>query len=263
MTRSSIGMGEQDLAEREKFEQELKHILKSSEEAGVLLRVIGSLAFQMHCPQFGYLQAAMGRAYTDIDFAAYGKQSKQIQGLLTSLGYKENREVFITSEGERAIFDKAESGLHVDVFYEKLDFCHTIYWKDRLEVDSPTIPLAELLLEKMQIVKINEKDVIDTIMLLLEHPLGEDDEESINIKRVAKLCAEDWGLWRTTTMNLDKVQRLAYSYDQLTPEQKVKVEEQVKSILARLEAEPKPLAWKVRARVGDRVKWYKDVDEVQ
>src|SRR6266498_2162487 len=263
MTSGSIGMGEQNLAEREKFENELKHILKASEEAGLLLRVIGSLAFQMHCPQFGTLQAVLGRAYTDIDFAAYGKQSKQIQELLTSLGYKENREVFITSEGERAIFDKPEAGLHVDVFDEKLDFCHTIYWRDRLEVDSPTIPLAELLLEKMQIVKINEKDVIDTIMLLLEHPLGDDDKEIINVKRVAKLCADDWGLWRTTTMNLDKVEKLAQQYKQLTSEQKNKIESQVKVALERLENEPKPLAWKLRARVGDRVKWYKDVDEVQ
>ena len=263
MTSSSIGMGEQDLAEREKFENELKHILKASEQAGILLRVIGSLAFQMHCPQFGYLQAAMGRAYTDIDFAAYGKQSKQIQGLLTSLGYMENREVFINSEGERAIFDQPAAGLHVDVFYEKLDFCHTIYWKDRLEVDSPTIPLAELLLEKMQIVKINEKDVIDTIMLLLEHPLGEGDHASININRVARICAQDWGLWRTTTMNLDKVRQLAQGYAQLTTEQKARVTEQVQAALDRLEAEPKPLAWKMRSKVGDRVKWYKDVDEVQ
>jgi hypothetical protein len=256
-------MGEQDLAEREKFESELRHILKASDEAGILLRVIGSLAFQMHCPQFGYLQAAMGRAYTDIDFAAYGKQSKQIQELLTSLGYKENREVFINSEGARAIFDKPETGLHVDVFYDKLDFCHTIYWKDRLEIDSPTIPLGELLLEKMQIVKINEKDVIDTIMLLLEHSLGEGDSESINAKRVAKLCADDWGLWRTTTMNLDKVRQLAQHYPQLSPEQKAKIEEQVQIALARIESEPKPMAWKLRARLGDRVKWYKDVDEVQ
>jgi hypothetical protein len=256
-------MGEQDLAEREKFESELKHILDTSQEAGILLRVIGSLAFQMHCPQFGYLQAALGRVYTDIDFAAYGRQSRQIQGLMASFGYQENREVFINSEGERAIFDKPGVGLHVDVFYEKLDFCHTIYWKDRLEIDSPTIPPAELLLEKMQIVQINEKDVIDTIMLLLEHPLGDHDQEMINIKRIARLCADDWGLWRTMTMNLDKVQKLAMQYQQLTAAQKVKIASQVRAALDRLDAEPKSLAWKLRARIGDRLKWYKDVDEVQ
>ncbi len=79
MTNSPVGMGEQDRAERDKFENELKRIIKASDEQGILLRVIGSLAFQMHCQQFGYLQAAMGRAYTDIDFAAYSKQTKQIQ----------------------------------------------------------------------------------------------------------------------------------------------------------------------------------------
>lgn len=262
MTNGSIGMGDQDRSEREKFENELKLIIQASEESGILMRVIGSLAFQMHCPQFGYLQAALGRAYTDIDFGAYRSQSKQIQELMTSLGYTENREVFISSEGERAIFDKPGTGLHVDIFYEKLDFCHAIYWKDRLEVDSPTIPLIELLLEKMQIVEINEKDIIDTIMLLLEHPLGDTDAETINLKRGAALCAEDWGLWRTTTMNLEKVKQLAHSYHQLPPDQVAKVETQVDQILRRLNTEPKPLAWRLRDRVGDRVKWYKDVDEV-
>jgi len=76
MADHSIGMGKQDRSEREKFENELKQILQASDEAGTILRVIGSLAFQMHCPKFGYLQAAMGRAYTDIDFGAYGRQNK-------------------------------------------------------------------------------------------------------------------------------------------------------------------------------------------
>lgn len=262
MTNSAIGMGQQDQSEREKFENELKAILKASDDAGILMRVIGSLAFQMHCPQFGYLQAAMGRAYTDIDFGAYSKQNKQITEMMMKMGYVENREVFIASEGERAIFDKPGTGLHVDVFYEKLDFCHAIYWKDRLEVDSPTIPLTELLLEKMQIVQINEKDIIDTIMLLLEHPLGDTDKETINIKLAAELCAKEWGLWRTTTMNLDKVKQLAHHYTQLTDEQKNKVTLQVNATVKRLNDEPKPLAWRIRDRVGDRVKWYKEVDEV-
>jgi hypothetical protein len=182
--------------------------------------------------------------------------------MFAKMGYVENREVFIGTEGERAIFDKPGTGLHVDIFYEKLDFCHAIYWKDRLEVDSPTIPLTELLLEKMQIVQINEKDIIDTIMLLLEHPVGDIDNETINIKLAAELCANDWGLWRTTTMNLDKVKQLAHHYTQLTSEQKSIVESQADAILKRLNDEPKSLAWKIRDRVGDRVKWYKDVDEV-
>jgi len=263
MASSSIGMGEQDRAEREKFENELKRILKASDDAGIILRVIGSLAFQMHCPKFGSLQAEMGRAYTDIDFAAYRRQDKEIQALMASLGYHENREVFIVSEGERDIFERPEVGIHIDVFYDKLDFCHVIRWEGRLEVDHPSIPLAEMLLEKMQILQINEKDIIDTIMLLLEHSLGEQDDETINIGHVARLCAADWGLWRTTTMNLEKVRQLAPGYPQLTSGQKDTIDSRVKTILARFEMEPKSLAWRLRARVGDRVKWYKEVDEVQ
>lgn len=262
MTDSSLGMKEQDKAEREKFENELRRIIDASNKANLHLRVIGSLAFQMHCPEFGYLQAAMGRAYTDIDFGGYRKQAKEIKALMSGLGYSEEQEVFIVSEGNRSIFNHATNGLHVDVFYDKLDFCHEVSWIGRLEVDAPTIPLAEMLLEKMQIVKINEKDVIDTIMLLLEHPLGDIDKETINMALVAHLCAKDWGLWRTTTMNLDKVRQLAQGYPQLTVENKNHVVTRVKDALARIEAEPKPMAWRLRARVGDRVKWYKEVDEV-
>ena len=262
MTDNSIGMGAQDRAERERFEGELKRIIKASDEAGILLRVIGSLAFQMHCPEYGHLQEAMGRAYTDIDFAGYRKQTQEIKALMADLGYTERQNVFIFSEGDRSIFDNSDVGIYVDVFYDKLDFCHEISWKGRLEVDTPTIPLAEMLLEKMQIVEINEKDIIDTIMLLLEHPLGDTDDETINIKLIAELCSTDWGLWRTTTMNLDKVRQLAHGYEQLKEEQKAHIESQVTFALERIEGEPKSLAWRLRARVGDRVKWYKEVDEV-
>jgi len=262
MATGSIGMGKQSDAEREKFENELKRIVEASTNAGLLLRVIGSLAFQMHCPSHGYLQAAMGRAYTDIDFAAYRRQAREIKSLMAGLGYVENREVFIISEGNRSIFENSHNKLHLDVFFDKLDFCHIISWEDRLEADYPTIPLSEMVLEKMQIVRINEKDVIDTIMLLLEHPLGEIDKETINTARIAKLCGNDWGLWRTTTMNLDKVAHLALEYPQLDESKKNKVVKQVKEIVKRIEAEPKSMAWRLRSRVGDRVKWYKDVDEV-
>ena len=262
MTDSTIGMGEQDQAERDMFESELKRILDTSEENGLMLRVIGSLAFQMHCHEFGYLQAALGRAYTDIDFGGYRKQARDVREMMKTLGYEEVREVFIVSEGDRAIFHKIGSDLHVDVLYDKLDFSHVVSWKDRLEVDSPTIPLAELLLEKMQIFQINEKDIIDTIMLLLEHPLGDSDDEVINIELIAQLLAKDWGLWRTTTMNLDKVRQMADHYPQLSADDQARVVSQVEICLARIEQEPKSRGWKLRARVGDRVKWYKDVDQV-
>jgi hypothetical protein len=263
MAEPAVGMGPQDQAERERFENEVRRIVQAAQAEGLILRLLGSLAFQMHCPRYGSLQAKMGRAYTDIDFASYSQQAKGVRELLVRLGYVEDREVFVVTEGGRAIFESPKTHLHVDVFYAKLDFSHVIPWDGRLEADAPTIPLAEMLLEKMQIVQINEKDVIDTIMLLLEHPLGDSDAETIHMGRVAGLCAADWGLWRTVTMNLGKVGILAQGYSQLETDEKGHVVQQIESALALIDAEPKPLAWRLRARVGDRVKWYKDVEEVQ
>ena len=181
---------------------------------------------------------------------------------MKTLGYEEVREVIIMSEGDRSIFNHQQSDLHVDVFYDKLDFSHVISWNNRLEVDNPTIPLSELLLEKMQIYQINEKDIIDTIMLLLEHPFGDSDDEVINIYRIAQLLAKDWGLWRTTTMNLSKVGQMAGSYSQLKDSEQANVISQVDLAQERIELEPKSRGWRLRDRVGDRVKWYKEVDEV-
>jgi hypothetical protein len=263
MTTGHPAMVPQDAVERSRFEGELQRIIAAGQEAHVIMRVLGSLAFQLHCPKYGYLQEKLGRAYTDIDFAAYGREAAGVRALMARLGYADNREVFVVSEGARAIFDNPKLGLHVDVFYDRLDFSHVISWAGRLEVDRPTIPLAEMLLEKMQIVRINEKDIIDTIMLILEHPLGSSDQETINMAHVARLCAADWGLWRTVTMNLQKVAQLAPDYAQLEAEQKNSVAAQVQAALAAIEAEPKSMAWRLRSRVGDRVKWYKDVDEVE
>jgi tellurite resistance protein len=135
--------------------------------------------------------------------------------------------------------------------------------EDRLEIDTLTLPLAELLLGKLQIVKINDKDLVDMIALLLEHRLGEGDEDAINVARVAALCAEDWGLWRTTTMNLEKLERFAESHAKLDQDQKARLAASIEALRRRLDAEPKPLAWRMRARIGERVKWYNDVEEVR
>lgn len=260
----SIGMAAQDDTERLKFENEVKRIVEAGNAAGLTLRLLGSLAFHQHCPRYGHLQARMGRAYTDIDFAGYARQAAQIRKWMpAALGYKEDAEVFVHSEGARMLFEHPTSGLQVDIFVDKLDFCHTILWNGRLEKDNPTIPLAEMVLEKLQIVKINEKDIVDMIMLLLEHPWGGHDHETINLPYITKICAGDWGFWRTVTMNLDKVKRLAQSYATLADDEKAQVASQVDGALQAISAAPKSFGWKLRDKIGDKVKWYKDVAEVK
>jgi len=248
--------------ERHQFETEADRLVEAARREGVTLRLLGALAFARHCPAHRHLQERLGRRYTDIDFAAYGRDAGKIRNLLAREGYVEDPQIYVDSEGSRLVLEHPRTRLHLDVFLDKLEFSHTIWWKGRLERDDPTIPLAEMLLQKMQIVQINEKDVIDTIMLLSEHPLGDSDDETVNIALVAGLCAKDWGLWRTVTMNLDKVRQLAHSYDGLSVDEKARVAEQVDTALSRIEAEPKSLGWKLRAKVGDRKKWYRDVGEL-
>ena len=255
-----VGIGEVDAAQAKVFEDEAVRIIAAGKAQGVTLRIIGALAFHHHCPQFGYIQAKLNRVYTDIDFAAYGKQNDKIRKLFVAIGYDEDLEInAFHAEGGRLIFNHPGSHLHIDVFMDKLAFCHPIYWKGRLEVDDPTIPLAELLLEKMQIVKINEKDIIDTIMLLREHPVEASDEECVNAAHVARLCAAEWGLWRTTTMNLEKVRDYLPHLD-LSDEDKTVVARRVAELRSAMDDQPKGTKWKLRARLGDKVKWYNEID---
>jgi hypothetical protein len=259
---SQTGMSQQSDEQRHLFEDEAMKIVNAANERGLTLRVLGSLAFHIHCQRYDHLQKQLGRAYTDIDYASYKKQASKIGPFLSNLGYHEDLDVNVLFAGERLNFNNPSSGLHIDIFFDKLNFCHEINWVDRLEVDQPTLPLAEMLLEKMQIVRINEKDIIDTLMLLLEHPLGNDDHETIHIGRISKLCAQDWGLWRTLTMNLGKVADLGQRYEQLSPEEKSQLATQVDTALRIINEEPKTLAWKLRSKIGDRVKWYQEVDEI-
>ena len=248
--------------DKQTFEAEAERLLAAARDGGVTLRLIGALAFQRRCPRFAHLQERLGRRYTDIDFAGYGREASGIRHLLSSLGFREDSGIYVESEGSRLVFNHPETGLHLDVFLDKLEFSHTISWNGRLEVDDETVPLAEMLLGKMQIVEINEKDIIDTIILLLEHPLAERDGDAINIGHVARLLSRDWGLWRTVTMNLRKVADMADRYEQVPPEERERLRGRVDEALARIEAEPKGRRWRLRARVGDRKKWYRDVGEL-
>ena len=255
-----VGMGTVDADMAKRFEDEAIRIVEAGKQKGVTLRVIGALAFHHHCPEFGFIQAKLNRVYTDIDFAGYGKQNPQIRKLFVELGYDEDMEInAFHSEAGRLIFNHPGTHLHIDVFMDRLDFCHPIPWKGRLEVDDVTIPLAELFLEKMQIVQINEKDIIDTIMLLREHEIAASDEDCINSNHVAKLCAGEWGLWRTTTMNMDKTRDYLPHLD-LTDEDKEIVTRRLAELRTAMDDFPKGTKWKLRAKVGDKVKWYKAID---
>jgi len=247
---------------RSDFLEEAGRIVHAAQAENVHLRVVGALAFRMHCPRFAYMQERLGRAFTDIDFASYSNQSSKISKLFLILGYEEDFIVSRLYGRGRLLFHDHKNKRHCDVFLDKMEFCHDIIFGDRLERDEPTVPLAELLLEKMQIVKLNEKDVIDTMMLLREHQIGDSDRETINATQIAGLCARDWGLWKTVTTNLQRVETAALGRQELSSGDRTDLSSKIKNLLTRIEAEPKTTRWRLRARIGERRKWYRDVEEL-
>jgi hypothetical protein len=237
--------------------------LAQDENKHVLMRLIGALAFRTQCPQYGYIQDKLGRKFTDFDFISYPRFVRDVRRVLTELGYEEDKQVTQLFGDRRMVFHDPAFGRHIDVFYNVLDFCHPINFVGRLEKETLTVPLAELLLEKMQIVQINEKDLIDSTMLLREHPIGETDHKTINAAIIVGILSKDWGFWRTVTANLKLLDEKLGAYQGLSDEDRRVVHARIQELRDRIDAAPKSLGWKARARVGERVKWYKEVEELQ
>ncbi len=250
----------------EDFYEERTRILSAlaqEENKHVLMRLIGALAFRTHCPKYGYIQDQLGRKFTDFDFVSYPRFVRDVRRVLTELGYVEDKQVTQLFGDRRMLFHDPAFDRHVDVFYNVLDFCHPINFVGRLEMEQQTVPLAELLMEKMQIVQINEKDLIDSVMLLREHAIGDTDKETINAAVIVGILGRDWGFWRTFTANLKLLHEKLGLYKDLSDDDREVVHSRIKELQDRIEAVPKSLAWKARAQIGDRLKWYKDVEELE
>ncbi|MFW9800538.1 MAG: hypothetical protein ACFFD9_08880 [Candidatus Thorarchaeota archaeon] len=242
------------------FVEEALRIIEEADKEGIVLRLMGAIAIRLHSPSFAHLHQELRREITDIDFVAYEKQSTKIEKFFQSQGYTRRLLSFSFAMGGRMIFLNDATGLHVDVFLDRLEMCHKIEFKKRLEIDKPTIPLAELLLQKMQIVKISEKDIIDTTMLVREHDIGNTDEDMINASYISEILSKDWGFYYTVTTNLAKVVSLMNDFEVLEEQDKQVITKRIEEILHAIESKPKSRGWKMRARVGTSKKWYKEVD---
>jgi len=238
-------------------------IIESAKNKGIELRLMGACAVKIHCPKFRkFHEEVMDRKATDLDFIAPSKHRNRIKELLEELGCSAMK-TMIPFE-RRAIF-KDKNGVKIDIFFDKLEMCHVINFKNRFEIDYPTISLADLILEKTQIVKITEKDVKDVIVILREHEVGNSENETINSNYIAELLSKDWGFYYTVTTNLNLVrdQFLEKWKDILSKEDRANVTAKINTLLDRIEREPKSTGWKIRASVGLKKKWYKDVEEVE
>ena len=189
------------------FVDEALNLVRDADAKGIRLRILGSVAYRLQCPNNLHLFQDTKRALTDVDFGAEKKQNRAIRDFLVARGYVPDEGIYMASEGARHAYLHRDTGLNVDVFADELYFCHRIPFKGRLDLDSPTICTTDLLLEKMQIVEINLKDFKDTIVLMLEHPLSHEQPgpKSIDADYIVDIMRQDWGFYYTFTTNLKRV----------------------------------------------------------
>ncbi len=234
-------------------------LVEQATHQGIVLRLLGGVAVRLHSPSAE--QGALVRDYADIDALTTSRRAHDLETLITRLGYEPDREFNLLNGDRRLLFFDRANRRQVDVFVGAFEMCHAIPVGERAGLDSPTLPLAELLLTKLQIVQLNPKDAADCVTLLLDHPAGSGDHETINAGRIAELCARDWGLWRTITGSLKTVLLRLDALD-LKPDARRTVAEHAGVLRQAIDAAPKSLRWRTRAAIGERVRWYELPEEV-
>lgn len=235
------------------LEDEAERIIRAAEAKGVTLRLLGGVAVITRCPSA--TRAPLARRRVDIDLMGHRKEAAKLNQLFKDLGYKP-RERFNAFQITRLIFNDLANSRRVDVFLDVFEMCHKFDFKKRMDLEKRTLPLADLLSTKLQIVQVNEKDMKDILAIFLDHDLSEEDvPDKINGAYVAKLCAEDWGIYKTFTANLGKVPDYAARIG-VDEGQKKRALEQAEKLRALIEGAPKSMGWKMRAAVGERRRWY-------
>ena len=235
-----------------------ERLLGLARQEGVPLNLLGGVAVRLHATE---VPPSLDRQYKDLDFAVPKKAGGATDKLLRDAGYEPHITFNAMHARERGLFFDNEHDRQVDVFIGSFRMCHQIPLAERIDNGEATVPLAELLLTKLQIIQVNEKDIRDMVLLLYGHPVDEHDDDAVNGARIAELCAADWGLWRTITANLERCREHVPDYG-LAPADQDRINARFDQILARIEDEPKTRGWRLRAKVGERKRWYELPEEV-
>jgi hypothetical protein len=241
--------------------EEMNRLMDAAQENKLHLRLIGGLAIKVHSPSASH--RALQRTYPDIDLVAPKRDKRKLDVFFANMGYLPEKNFNLLNGDRRQIFYDAETGRRIDIFVGDFEMCHKLPMRGRLDAHPVTVPLAELFLSKTQIVELNRKDALDIISLLLDNEVGYSDENQINIDHITRLCIKDWGLYKTLTITLSKVENiLVESNPGLDAEQQQIVLTRINTIRRLLDRANKPILWKVRDRVGTRIRWYTEVEEV-
>lgn len=240
---------------------EMNCIIDSAQQNQIQLRAFGGLAILAHSQKDARF---FKRDEPDFDFLVSRGDRQKLEPFFHDMGYSPDRQFNLLNGMRRQIYHHETLGLpHVDILVGDFEMCHKLPLNDRLDIDPVTIPLAELLLSKAQVVELNRKDALDIISLLFNNEVGDESENKIGLDRIAWLCAQDWGLYKTTSMNLERVEDLLADKELgVASEERRLIIGRIRKIQKAFDEMPKSTAWKMRDKIGTRVRWYLEVEEV-
>lgn len=231
-------------------------LIGRAQARGAAMRALGGLGVALRA---GDAHSTLQREFADVDVATGRKDRRRVTEAMEEAGLEPDPEFNALQGARRQIWWTPDGSSHVDVFLGEFTMCHSLSLEERLAVDHPALPAADLLLMKLQVVELNHKDVTDAAALLSTHRLGEDDEPgSINRERIVEVLSNDWGFYTTAGDNLDRIPGLV---SELDPGLGAQVATAAAEIRDEVEAAPKSRAFKMRARVGRRKRWYAVPDE--
>jgi hypothetical protein len=236
---------------------EAGRIASAASAARVGVKLMGGAGIHLHSPSAH--RPPLKRKYGDLDYAMPKRDRKAVLAFFPSLGYEANERFNLMQGDSRLYFFDNEHGRQVDVFIDAIRMSHVIDLRGRLDFEGPCASPSDLLLSKLQIYEVNRKDLVDLTALLLDHPIAPRSDEAIDPEYIARLTAEDWGFYRTLQMNIEK---LDSTLDELDVDREL-VRSRLAEIWKAIEAQAKSLRWKLRAQVGDRVRWYELPEEVR
>ncbi|HSS95049.1 MAG TPA: hypothetical protein VLR46_13830 [Candidatus Dormibacteraeota bacterium] len=237
--------------------QEGKRLVTAATGKGLTMRLLGGVAVYLQSPPAGPL---LPRPIGDVDLATQRGNRRATSEFLLEAGYAGDEMFNVLHGARRLLFYDDVNGRKLDVFLGEFSMCHSIPIAERLERDPLTIPLAELLLTKLQIVELNERDQRDIYSLSYHHPLCESGGPEIEASFIVDMCAKDWGLWRTCKSTIEKCVANLGGYSMPDGARQV-IADRLRDLWQRIEASPKSGRWKLRSRVGDRVRWYDQPEE--
>ncbi len=239
--------------------EEAAQLLRRIQSLEGTARALGGIGVALRC-QSAEPGAPLARKYGDLDLATDRRSARVVSEVVARAGYEPSQR-FNAAHGRSRLLFVGSDGRHVDVFIETFSMCHVLPLKDRLSIHPLTLSLADLLLTKLQIAELNRKDVIDVLALLIDHPVTE-DESGINGAYVGGLLSGDWGWWRTVTENMAKIGDLAPQLE-LPPESMDHASANLRRLDELIADHPKSLKWRMRARMGDRVPWRDEPEELE